>query len=72
VSADEFKRYVLRCDHGASPVTACPEAFRGQQGEQRARVRQRAARIFGWTHIKSELGPFYDNDYCPRHKPVGS
>lgn len=67
MTAIENKRYTLNCDNQLS----CPAVFKGQSREQRARVRKRA-RAAGWTTVKNGIGPYYDDDYCPAHKPEGS
>jgi hypothetical protein len=68
VTAFEKKSYTLECDGKG----ACPAVFRGQPREARAHVRKRAGEMFGWTHIRSDHGPYYDTDLCPAHKPEGS
>lgn len=64
MTAVEHRDYTLYCNH-----PGCRMYLEGSRTEARAQVRKVAAKR-GWTHIRRGLGPKYDDDYCPEHKPT--
>lgn len=64
MTAIEYRDYQLLCDY-----PACTARFYDGRETPRARLRHWAAKE-GWTHVRSNGGRKYDEDYCPEHKPA--
>lgn len=65
MSATEHREYTLHCNG-----PDCRTRYKSMRGPvSRAEVR-RAAASDGWTHVRSDSGRKYDEDFCPNHKPA--
>lgn len=63
-----YEQNTLACDEIVG-TKMCPETFEGEPGVPVRLVRQQAG-TQGWAHLMDWDPPYYNRDYCPKHRPT--
>jgi hypothetical protein len=66
MTAWQHWQFTIACN-----APSCPHQYVTEWDVTRAAARRLLARR-GWTHVRVAMGPKFDMDYCPDHKPAAT